>query len=121
MANENKKAIGQEPAETAMPHQIDAPERAEAEQKLEKPFVNRYGVMIGDSFYDSANSPLNNWSKDTDPAIMAGDEWVHPTNDIGWNTPANQELLEGGFIEEGYVPQSGRFMHPTKDVSYRKD
>lgn len=29
-----------------------------------------------------------------DPEIMAGDQWVHPTNDIGWNTTENRELLE---------------------------
>ncbi|MFT9849196.1 DUF3905 domain-containing protein [Aneurinibacillus sp. REN35] len=116
MEEQDKKQIGQEPADTTLPHQIDAPERAEANEELEKPFVNEYGVVIGDSFYDSPASPLNRWSKDVDPAIMAGDQWVHPTNDIGWNTPENQELLE-----EGYIPQSGRFMHPSKDVSYRKD
>lgn len=116
MENQGKKRIGEEPADTVMPHQIDAPERAEANKELKKPFTNQYGVVIGDSFYDSANSPLNNWSKDVDPVIMAGDQWVHPTNDIGWNTPENQALLE-----EGYIPQSGQFMHPTKDVSYRND
>lgn len=116
MDKQDKARAGAEPADTALPHQVGAPERAEADETLKKPFVNRHGVVIGDSFYDSANSPLNRWSKDIDPAIMAGDEWVHPTNDIGWNTAENQELLE-----EGYVPQSGRFMHPTKDVSYRRD
>jgi hypothetical protein len=116
MDTRKDKGITQEPAKTTMPHQIDAPDAAEVNQRLKKPFVNKYGVVIGDSFYDSTNSPLNNWSKDVDPAIMAGDDWVHPTNDIGWNTPANQALLE-----EGFVPQSGRFMHPTNDVSYRKD
>lgn len=109
----DKKNIEPGQAGDKLPHQIDAPA---TEQPRAKPFVNQYGVVIGDSFYDSANSPLNNWSKDVDPAIMAGDQWVHPTNDIGWNTPENQALLE-----EGFVPQSGMFMHATKDVSYRKD
>jgi hypothetical protein len=81
-----------------------------------KPFVNKYGVVIGDHFYDSPDSPLNNWSKDTDPAIMSGDQWVHPTNDIGWNTRENQELLKKGKLSD-----KERFMHPTKDVSYLKD
>ena len=38
-------------------------------------------------------SPLENWSKEKIHAIMSGSEWVHPTNDIGWNTPENNELL----------------------------
>ena len=25
---------------------------------------------------------------------MSGSEWVHPTNDIGWNTPENHDLLK---------------------------
>jgi hypothetical protein len=76
----------------------------------------QHGVVIGDSFYDSENSPLNNWSDDVDPAIMAGDQWVHPTNDIGWNTSENKEL-----IESNTPPQGVPFMHSTKDVSYSKD
>ena len=28
------------------------------------------------------------------PAIMAGEEWIHPTNDIGWISEENQELLK---------------------------
>ena len=44
--------------------------------------MNPYDVVIGDSKYNSENSPLNNWSDEVDPAIMAGDEWIHPTNDI---------------------------------------
>jgi hypothetical protein len=102
--------------EATAPHQIRSAEAWEARPDLKKPFVNEYGVVIGDNFYDSPKSPLNNWSKDVDPAIMAGEQWVHPTNDIGWNTAENQELLK-----EGILPQSGIFMHPTKDVSYRKD
>ena len=79
-----------------------------------KPFINDYGVVIGDNKYNSPHSPLNNWSKDTDPIIMAGDQWVHPTNDIGWETEENQMLLK-----YGYIPRDGRFMHPTLDVSYK--
>jgi hypothetical protein len=113
MENQEQRQAGQEPV---APHQINAKNHKGADRRAQKPFTNSYGVIIGDNFYDSASSPLNNWSKDVDPAIMAGDEWVHPTNDIGWNTPENQALLE-----EGYIPQSGQFMHPTKDVSYRRD
>lgn len=61
---------------------------------MQQPFVNQYDVVIGDSKYNSENSPLNNWSDKIDPAIMAGDEWIHPTNDIGWISEENQELLK---------------------------
>lgn len=98
-----------------MPHQISAPDYKQANRSMEKPFVNEFGVVIGDSFYDSPESPLNQWSTETDPAVMAGDRWVHPTNDIGWNRPENKKLLEN------QPPKGSPFMHPTKDVSYRKD
>jgi hypothetical protein len=99
-----------------MPHQSDAPVFKDSGIKMEKPFINEHGVVIGDSFYDSPNSPLNNWSEDVDPSIMAGDEWVHPTNDIGWNTAENRDLVEKKIPSQG-VP----FMHPDKDVSYNQD
>jgi len=99
-----------------LPHQISAPSFVGTEMKMEPPFINKYGVTIGDSMYASPNSPLENWTKETDPAIMAGDEWVHPTNDIGWNTPENRELLEGQRS-----PQAYPFMHPTKDAGYLND
>jgi hypothetical protein len=99
-----------------MPHQINAPSFKGTGIKMQPPFVNQYGVTIGDSKYASANSPLENWTKDTDPAIMSGDEWVHPTNDIGWNTSENRELLE-----RKRKPQGSPFMHPTKDVSRGTD
>jgi hypothetical protein len=99
-----------------MPHQPDAPVFKNSGVKMEKPFINEHGVVIGDSFYDSPNSPLNNWSDDVDPSIMAGDEWVHPTNDIGWNTSENREL-----VEKKIPPQGVPFMHPDKDVSYNQD
>ena len=60
--------------------------------------MNQYDVVIGDSQYNSENSPLNNWSDEVDPAIMAGDEWIHPTNDIGWISEENQELLKTKWI-----------------------
>jgi hypothetical protein len=99
-----------------IPHQINSPSFKNAPMKMEAPFVNEHGVTIGDSLYNSDNSPLNNWSDDVDPAIMAGDQWVHPTNDIGWNTSENRELIEKDIPSQG-VP----FMHSTKDVSYSKD
>lgn len=113
---QNKFSPKQVSLEETMPHQINAPSFKGTGIKMEAPFVNQYGVTIGDSKYTSANSLLENWSKDTDPAIMSGPEWVHPTNDIGWNTTENRELLE-----TKRTPQGSPFMHPTKDVSVGTD
>ncbi|MFF2483396.1 DUF3905 domain-containing protein [Paenibacillus sp. NPDC058071] len=77
-----------------------------------EPFVNAYGVVIGDHEYDSPNSPLNDWSIDTDPSIMAGDEWVHPYKDIGFTTEANR-----AWFERGNAPDPGFMMHPDKDAA----
>lgn len=98
-----------------MPHQISSPDYKQSKRKMEKPFVNEFGVIIGDSFYDSEHSPLNQWSEEIDPAVMAGDQWVHPTNDIGWNRRENLDLLEDN------PPSDAPFMHPTKDVGYKSD
>lgn len=81
-----------------------------------EPFVNEHGVVIGDHDYDSPDSPLNHWSKDTDPSVMAGDEWVHPYKDIGFRTKENRD-----YFERGIPPQGGAFMHPDKDVAYQSD
>lgn len=78
------------------------------------PFVNEHGVIIGDHEYESPNSPLENWSTDTDPAVMSGDQWVHPFKDIGFRTAENRRLFE-----EGIPPQGGIFMHPDKDAAYK--
>lgn len=75
--------------------------------------MNSHGVVIGDHEYDSPDSPLNHWSKDTDPSIMAGDEWVHPFKDVGFHTAENKD-----YFEKGIAPQGGIFMHPDKDVAY---
>lgn len=99
-----------------MPHQISSPSFKNSGIKVEPPFINKHGVVIGDSFYDSANSPLNNWSVETDPAEMAGAQWIHPTNDIGWNTTENI-----GIVEAKQHPQAAPFMHPTLDVSKGTD
>ncbi|MGM7682343.1 DUF3905 domain-containing protein [Cytobacillus sp. Hm23] len=98
------------------PHQINAPSFKGTGKKMQEPFVNKNGVVIGDSMYNSPNSPLNQWSDDIDPEIMAGDDWVHPTNDIGWNTPENRDL-----IEKNNNPNGAPFMHPTEDTSYGTD
>ncbi|WP_239617826.1 DUF3905 domain-containing protein [Cohnella mopanensis] len=73
-----------------------------------EPFVNAHGVVIGDHDYESGNSPLEQWSKETEPSIMAGDQWVHPYKDIGFRTSENRDLFERGI-----APASGLFMHPT--------
>jgi hypothetical protein len=77
------------------------------------PFVNSQGVVIGDHDYESPNSPLEQWSEETDPAVMAGDEWVHPFKDVGFHSKENRD-----YFERGIAPQSGIFMHPDKDVAY---
>lgn len=78
-----------------------------------QPFVNEHGVVIGDHEYESPDSPLQHWNKETDPEVMAGDEWVHPYKDIGFHTAENRD-----YFEKGISPQSGIFMHPDKDVAY---
>ncbi|MDR6124418.1 hypothetical protein QFZ87_004015 [Bacillus sp. SLBN-46] len=115
-SKDTKPSIEDVAINETMPHQINAPSFEGTGIKMEDPFVNTHGITIGDSLYASKNSPLENWSKDTDPSIMAGDEWVHPTNDIGWNTTENRELLESKR-----KPQAVPFMHPTKDVSKGTD
>jgi hypothetical protein len=110
---ENQESYG---IDETLPHQISSPSFKGTGIKMQPPFVNSFGVTIGDSIYNSSHSPLENWTSDTDPEIMAGEEWVHPTNDIGWNTTENRELLESKRTPQGYP-----FMHPTKDVSHGKD
>lgn len=114
--NHEEEKHGKIQIEETMPHQMNAPSFKGTEITIEPPFTNKHGVVIGDSKYSSENSPLENWSTNTDPAIMSGPEWVHPTNDIGWNSSENRELLE-----KKRNPQAYPFMHPTKDVSHGKD
>jgi hypothetical protein len=76
-------------------------------------FVNEHGVVIGDHDYESPQSPLEQWNKDVDPFVMAGDEWVHPYKDIGFRTEENR-----GIFEEGVPPKGGIYMHPYLDVAY---
>jgi hypothetical protein len=113
---EKKKNLQKIDIDGTLPHQVSSPSFKGTGMKMEAPFVNEHGVVIGDSYYNSPQSPLNQWSKDTDPEIMAGDEWVHPTNDIGWNTAENIELLE-----KKIKPNAGQFQHPTKDTSFGQD
>ncbi|WHY87866.1 DUF3905 domain-containing protein [Neobacillus novalis] len=117
MTKKTKKETSEQVTiDETMPHQMNAPTFKGTDIKMMDPFVNKYGVTIGDSLYASNNSPLENWTEDTDPEIMAGDEWVHPTNDIGWNTTENRELLESKR-----KPQASPFMHPTKDAGKGTD
>ncbi|WP_128895187.1 DUF3905 domain-containing protein [Longirhabdus pacifica] len=77
------------------------------------PFMNQHGVVIGDHEYESPNSPLTNWDEHTDPATMAGEEWVHPTKDIGFHLPSNKQ-----YFEKGTYPEGNNISHPLHDVSY---
>lgn len=78
--------------------------------------MNAHGVVIGDHDYVSATSPLEHWSKETDPSVMAGEQWVHPFKDIGFRTRENRDLFE-----EGIAPASGLFMHPTHSTAFPMD
>ncbi|NBD23769.1 DUF3905 domain-containing protein [Paenibacillus glycinis] len=77
------------------------------------PFVNGSGVVIGDHMYESPQSPLSSWTEDTDPAVMAGSEWVHPFKDVGFLTSENRD-----YFERGIAPESGIFTHADKDAAY---
>ncbi|MBW5445610.1 DUF3905 domain-containing protein [Cohnella sp. CFH 77786] len=77
-----------------------------------EPFVNAHGVVIGDHEYASPQSPLEQWSKDTDPSVMAGEQWVHPYKDIGFRTRENRDLFERGI-----PPRAVPFMHPSIQAS----
>lgn len=77
-----------------------------------EPFVNERGVVIGDHDYESPQSPLEQWSKETDPEVMSGGQWVHPYKDIGFRTRENRDLFE-----KGIAPASSLFMHQTHNVA----
>lgn len=95
------------------PYEIEFLPRFREGRGSRAPFINEHGVVIGDHEYESPNSPLSQWSEETDPAIMAGDEWVHPFKDIGFQTAENRDIFENGL-----PPQGGTFMHPDKNVAY---
>jgi hypothetical protein len=116
--NEKEKSAEAEPAINKDQSDLDPFEINFLPQFLEgrgprEPFVNSQGVVIGDHEYQSENSPLEQWTEETDPAVMAGDEWVHPFKDVGFHTAENRDIFE-----EGIPPTSGIFMHPDKDVAY---
>ena len=95
------------------PYEIDFLPEFEQGRGPRDAFINEYGVVIGDHEYESPQSPHQHWSKETDPSIMSGDQWVHGYKDIGFYTEENQE-----YFEKGISPQGGIFMHPDKDVAY---
>ncbi|CAM4477103.1 DUF3905 domain-containing protein [Paenibacillus tarimensis] len=95
------------------PYEIDFLPEFRQNRGPRGPFLNSQGVVIGDHDYDSPQSPLHNWSSDTDPAVMSGEEWVHPFKDIGFRTEENRQLFE-----KGIRPQSGIYMHPELSTSY---
>ena len=76
------------------------------------PFINDYGIVIGDHDYASPNSPLEQWTEETDPHTMSGDQWVHPYKDIGFRTRENRDLFENGI-----APGPEMFMHPAIQTS----
>jgi hypothetical protein len=58
-----------------------------------------------------SDTPLNHWSKDIDPVIMAGDEWVDDGSDPG--TEAFAQKMAGR--------PPAPFLHPMHDTSYEVD
>lgn len=97
------------------PFEIEFREEFQSSGEPRGAFINEHGVVIGDHDYQSPNSPLEQWSKDTDPTVMAGDEWVHPYKDVGFRTAENR-----AYFEEGISPKGGIYMHPTHDTTYEK-
>ncbi|GIP41057.1 hypothetical protein J31TS4_43370 [Paenibacillus sp. J31TS4] len=94
------------------PYEIDfLPEFREG-RGPKRPFVNEHGVLIGDHDYVSADSPLEQWSTETDPAIMSGDQWVHPFKDIGFHTAENRD-----YFERGIPPKEGIFLHAVRNTA----
>ncbi|CAH2464879.1 MULTISPECIES: DUF3905 domain-containing protein [Bacillus] len=107
-----KETIQSPILDETLPHQMNFPSFKGTGKQMQQPFINQYDVVIGDSKYDSTNSPLNNWSDEIDPAVMAGEEWIHPTNDIGWISEENQELLKNEVNNK-----NDAFMHPQFGIN----
>ncbi|MBJ8094170.1 MULTISPECIES: DUF3905 domain-containing protein [Bacillus] len=107
-----KETIQSPILDETLPHQMNFPSFKGTGKQMQQPFINQYDVVIGDSKYDSTNSPLNNWSDEVDPAVMAGEEWIHPTNDIGWISEENQELLKNEVDNK-----NDAFMHPQFGIN----
>lgn len=58
------------------------------------------------------HTALDNWSKDVDPAIMSGDQYVDNDHDLGTTRRENLELMNGTAS-----PVMAPFMHPQHDAS----
>ncbi|RTE02247.1 DUF3905 domain-containing protein [Paenibacillus whitsoniae] len=115
MSQEKKPQAGQKQSQSQSdldPYEIEFLPQFEQGRGPRAAFVNEYGVTIGDHDYESDNSPLEQWTDDTDPSVMAGDQWVHPYKDVGFQTAENRDIFE-----KGIAPQSGIFMHPDKNVA----
>lgn len=107
-----KQPIDSPILDETIPHQMNFPSFKGTGITMQQPFINEYDVIIGDSQYNSENSPLNHWNDDIDPAIMSGNQWVHPTNDIGWIAEENQELLSKNNSDAEDI-----FMHPQFGIN----
>lgn len=113
MSQDQKKSVTSSKDQSELdPYEIDFLPQFEQGRGPRAPFVNEYGVTIGDHDYESDNSPLEQWTSDTNPEVMAGDQWVHPFKDVGFQSTENRELFE-----EGIKPQSGIFTHADKNVA----
>lgn len=110
-----KPAPGRDDSELD-PYEIEFKPEFRGNRGPREPFVNQEGVVIGDHDYSSPQSPLEQWSKDTEPSVMAGDEWVHPYKDIGFRTRENRDLFERGIR-----PQAGIYMHPVRQSAARDE
>lgn len=95
------------------PYEIEFLPQFKANRGSKEAYINEHDVIIGDHEYESPHSPLQTWSLDTDPAVMAGDQWVHNYKDIGFHSKENRE-----YFESGIPPEAGTFAHPDKDVAY---
>jgi hypothetical protein len=57
-------------------------------------------------------TPLDHWSTDVDPVLMAGDEWAMDDPEAD---PGARRLDEG---RAGTLTGGARFMHPTHDTNW---
>lgn len=107
---EGKQQLNDDPA--LDPYEIEFLPQFRKDRGPEAPFINEFGVVIGDHMYESEASPLEQWSVETDPAVMAGDQWVHPFKDIGFLTSDNRDRFE-----RGVEPEEGNFAHPEHNTA----
>jgi hypothetical protein len=56
-------------------------------------------------------TPLDHWSTDIDPAIMAGDEWAVNRSA---SDPGSERIAE----QQGGTVMKAPFMHPMYDTTY---